>query len=55
MPLFGPIKRTYSKKQNAAATTSGKENEGQQRLNVNSSLDDSLWKDSFDKLLNDKK
>ncbi|XP_063700035.1 uncharacterized protein LOC134830465 [Culicoides brevitarsis] len=60
MPLFGPIKRTYSKKQNAV-TNGGKENDfGENqapRINIqfNSSFEDSLlWKDSFDRLLDDK-
>lgn len=62
MPLIGAIKRTYSKKQEAVQATSalrfleddGKENRQKNHLN-NSLVDDSFWKDSFDKLLDDKK
>lgn len=62
MPLFGATKRTYSKKQetNPAWNSGlcftnqhGKEN--QNTINLDSSFEESFWKDSFDKLLDDKK
>lgn len=61
MPFVGTIKRTYSKKQESVPQVNkkhfgdkyGKEN--YPKININSSLDESYWKDSFDKLLDDKK
>lgn len=61
MPFYGKIKRTYSKKEEKIPAISnglsfldehGKENRN--HINRNSSLEESFWKDSFDKLLDDK-
>lgn len=60
MPLFGEIKRTYSKKQkqvpDSVNNDPGEENSKENNRQLfNSSLDESYWKDSFDKFLEDKR
>lgn len=67
MPFIGEVKRTYSRKANKAVPiTAARSNFEVQSVNKrifelkkapgskNSTLNDSLWKDSFDKLLDDK-
>lgn len=60
MPLFGEVKRTYSRKPSKVSTAGPahvKKANGVKKANFgskNSTLEDSLWKDSFDRLLEDK-
>lgn len=64
MPFIGEVKRTYSRKADKANFGAAAHQKNVNNVIVkpkkasgskNSTLDDSFWKDSFDKLLEDKR